>query len=495
MKSASELNNTAHSSDEINLSELVLNLWRQRGLIVGVTLAILLVALIFHAYKATFSVPTKVNYGVSLTFAEKGTYPNGSIFSPNDLVANQVVKNTLEKLAIKKPVEVIKSALSVNYSNSLLQQGEKKLAGILAGTKNPTDVTLATENALNNLRNRSKGFLTVSLDLQQAGLGVEPGRNLVVELVENWANTSIEKGLTTTDISRPFDEFKVKSNSSLIDSFEDATSYLKGLKSASSQLASYDGVNTIIVNGKTLEDMRRSLASTENTDLTPLRAYAYANSVLLGNDNPAIKIRLDSRERLLKSEHRRLTQQLVVHNKILDDLTKQTLNKDTIGKTSMRMSEASMDESFLNSMIDLGSTLSNVELRKMLITEILRINDELLNIEKEISILLGTNGTDSDAQPYEILDDAINLITQDLNLYTQQLNDFLKAYSIQIMQNTGRLYISDTGTSVSGGGIQLSKQIALHSALALVFGGMVGIFVALLRSAFISNRKELESDS
>ena len=109
-------------------------------------------------------------------------------------------------------------------------------------------------------------------------------------------------------------------------------------------------------------------------------------------------------------------------------------------------------------MIDLGSTLSNVELRKMLITEILRINDELLNIEKEISILLGTNGTDSDAQPYEILDDAINLITQDLNLYTQQLNDFLKAYSIQIMQNTGRLYISDTGTSVSGGGIQLSKR-------------------------------------
>lgn len=479
--------------DEINLGELFLNVWRQRGLVVGITLIAVLAALIFHFSKATFAIPNKASYGISLTFNDKGTYPNGSVFSPNDLIANQVIKNTLETLEIESSVERIRRALSVSYSNDLLEKSENKLSQMLSNAKNPADVIQAANEAISDLRSQSRSFLTVSLDLKQANLTADTGRTLLTELVDTWAKTSIDKGLTTADISRPFSEFKVAEKSNLIDNFEDAASYLSALKAASDQLAKQDGVNTLIVNGKTLQDMRRNLASIENNDIIPLRAYAYSNSIYLADKDPLIKIRLDSRERLLKLEHKRLTQQLAVHNKVLDDLSSQKLDRNALGNTSMRTSETAMDESLLNSMIDLGSKLSNVELREMLITEILKLNDQLLNLEKEIEILLGANEKNGNRKPVQILTEAINKVAEDLNIYTKQLNSFLMDYSMQVMQNTGRLYISETGISVSGGGLQISKKIALHTALALVLGGMLGLLIALLRSAFLNNRKDVKA--
>lgn len=483
--------NANQHDDEIDLSELILNVWRQRGLIIGVTLIAVLAALIFHFNKATFAVPNKVSYGISLTFNDKGTYPNGNVFSPNDLIANQVIKKTLKTLAIDKPVKDIRLALAVNYSNGLLEKSETKLSQMLNNTKNPEEVTQLTQEAISNLRSKSRGFLTLQLNLKQAGVSADLGSRLLTELVDNWATISIEKGLTTADISRPFSKFIVKENSNLIDSFENAASYLEALKSASEQLAEQDGVNTLIVNGRTLEDMRRNLKSIESNDIDPLRAYAYSNSIYLADNDPVIKIRLDSRERLLKLEHKHLTQQLAVHNEVLKDLTDQRLDKNALGKTSMRSDEALMDESLLNSMIDLGSKLSNVELREMLISEILKINDEILDLEKEIDILLGANENQGDNKPIKILTEAIDEVAVELNSYTEQLNSFLKDYSTLVMQNTGRLYISETGTSVSGGGLQISKKIVLHTALALVLGGMLGLFVALIRSVLLNRKAEV----
>lgn len=479
------------AEDEINLTDLFRNIWRQRGLVIGITISVALVVLIFHFAKASFALPARVDYSVSLTFLKDGKYPNGTEFSPRDVIAPSVLKAVVAADKIDIGSDFLAEALSVSYSNSLLNMTEEKLSAALTNAKTPEEMRAAAATALKDMQAQTRSYITISLDLKKAALTSQQGRILVADILETWARVTIDRGMTNVDIDRPLTSFVAADSTNLIDTYDNAANYLRSLKRAVSTLSALPGSSSMVVDGYTLEDVRRELVALDETDISPLRSFAYTSSAGLSSKNAAIKVRLFSRQRLMGLEHERLTKLIDSYDGALVQLTQSSVNDQLKSGRSEMMGGAQFDQSFLNSLLDLGSKLGGVQMRDELFKRRTKAVEDLLALEKEMAILSGTsdkafNGLDADA----ILRASVAGITDSLNTLQGRLNDLIGAYREQTLQSGGRLFIADAAPVVRGGNVQLSTKIGLHLILGIILGGMLGVMVALIRAAMISSRRK-----
>ncbi len=478
-------------SDEINIADLLSNVYRQRGLIVGVMLIALLAVLVFHAFKASFSAPSRVDYAISVTFLnDKGLYPNGSVFSPRDIISSRVI-DTLAGKHEGVSATKLTQALSADYSNSLLQQSEEKLANYLMNAKTSEDIRLVANKELESLRAQTRSVVTVSINLSEANLSANEAQLLIVELVDTWALQSIDRGLMNEDISRPVAVYSIANESNLLDAFEGMTKYVDSLKTSIEQLEKLPGSQSVIVNGQTLEDIKRNLLILESTDINPLRSFAYSNSAALAAKDPSIRIRLMSRKRLLNLEHDRLTKLIASYDASLKQLAQvDKLDVPTKqGATNSQVIGSQMDQTFLNSLLELGNKLSNVEVREELFNKRIKTVEQLLDLEKEMAVLSGSDDAiykNFDAS--EVLASALKILAPELNTVQKQLSGFIDAYRDQSLRSGSRLYLADAAPQVRGGGLQIAKKLTLTVALGLVLGLMLGVMIALMRTAMLSSR-------
>lgn len=479
------------SSDEIDLVELMRTLWRQRGLIIGCTLLTLLAVLIFHLAKATFSVPERVDYPVSLSFLnDDGQYPNGSPFNPRDLVAGRV----LDAVAKRYPdvdAAALAKGIRADYSNVLLEKSEIRLGGFLADAKAPEDVRRAANQVLDDLRAQTRSMVTVKLDRSEINLPTAQAQALLVDLVDVWADQAIRRGLMNVDISRPVAVFTVSGDDNLIDAFEGVAKYTDGLNTSIKQLEEMPGSQSLVVDGRTLNDIKRELEVLRAADIDPLRSFAYSESAMLASTSPAISIRLSARKRLLELEHTRLVSLIKSYDSSLTQLS----HADRLDLPARQGAEAGnpvigsqMDQSFLGSLLELGSKLSNVEFREELFKKRTTAVEQLLELEKEIAILTGSLESYKDADAIAMLTAGLDHVVPSVHTLQKQLGDFIEAYRQQSLQSAARVYAADASPQVMGGGLPLAKKAGLTVALGLVLGLMLGVMVALVRSALASKR-------
>ncbi len=480
------------SEDEISLTDLFRNLWCQRGLVLAITAAMAALVLIYHLGKASFAVPSRVDYPVALTFINgKGTYPNGLVFSPRDLMAPGVIKKLLtDNPDISVAADLLQEALSVSYSNSLMLMAEDKLSASLANAKTPEDIRTVAQTALADMRDNSRSFLTVSLDLKKSGLTIPEGSKVVTGLVNAWADLSLQRGLGNVDIDRPVSAFEVRPAMNLIDIYDGASKYLLSLKRAVSQLAQQPGSSSLIIGGRTLEDIQRDIDALDVTDIGPLREFAYSNSADLASSDPAIKVRLFARQRLLNLEHERLSKLIVSYDAALTQLSRSARGlSQGQGGLSNSSGDVQLDQSLLESMLSLGNKLGDVDMRKDLFERRTKATEDMLSLEKELAILNGSATNQyGELDSQEILQAALPGITEGLNRLQQQIDAFFIAYRDQSLQSNGRLYVADSAPQVRGGHIQFASRIGLHLALGAVLGGMLGILIALIRAAMVTSR-------
>ena len=211
-----------HERDEIDLLDLIKNIWSQRGLIIGIMLIAVLGVLSFHFAKASFSTAQSIDYPISISFLKENSYsyPSGVAFSPRDLITNDVLQNTLVELGLEVGVDKLGKAIDVKSSNSILKQAELKLSALLENAKTPDDIRLQAEENLHDLRELGRGYVTLTLDLADLSITAQQGVLLLETAVNEWASLSIDRGLMNTDISRPLIPFAIKDGSNLIDNYD-----------------------------------------------------------------------------------------------------------------------------------------------------------------------------------------------------------------------------------------------------------------------------------
>lgn len=477
------------TNDEIDLVELMRTIWRQRGLVVGCALLTLLAVLVFHLGKASFSTPERVDYSISLSFlSDEGHYPNGSPFSPRDLVASRVLDAVANKHSELSAADLAK-AVRADYSNLLLDKSEARLGGYLADAKAPEDVRIAARTVLEDLRAQTRSAVTLKLDRSQVKLSAAQAQALLIDWVDVWAEQAISRGLMNVDISRPFAAFVLDGNDNLIDAFEGAAKYTDSLSGSIKQLEEMPGSQSLVVAGNTLSDIKRELDVLRTTDIDPLRSFAYSESAMLASTSPAVSIRLSARKRLLELEQTRLVSLIKSYDSSLTQLSQAERLDSPVRQTNETASPAigsQMDQSFLGSLLELGSKLSNVEFREELFKKRTQAVEALLELEKEISVLTGSLERYQDVDAIGMLTYGLESIVPKINALQKQLGDFIEAYRQQSLQSVARVYAADSSPQIIGGGLVLAKKAGLTVALGLVLGLMLGVMAALVRAAMVN---------
>ena len=91
------------SNDEISIGDILVKLWRRRGLIVMIPILSGALGVFAVLLTATQSSTPVVHY-VNLTGIERGKYPNGVDFSPRDLQSPEVLSSLADKFGIEQPM-------------------------------------------------------------------------------------------------------------------------------------------------------------------------------------------------------------------------------------------------------------------------------------------------------------------------------------------------------------------------------------------------------
>jgi hypothetical protein len=481
------------NSDEIDLLDLIKSIWSQRGLVLGFMLVAILAVLSFHFSKASFSIADRVDYPVSLSFLTDNnlSYPNGISFSPRDLITGAVLQGAIKTSGFKLSLEALENSITVASSNSILSKSEDKLSALLANTKTPDEIRLAAETSLEYLKETGRGYITVSLDLNGLGINAQQGSALLEILVDEWAKSSLDRGLMNVDIVRPLVAYAVNEGSNLIDNYDQASSYLSSLNLAILQLSKLSGTGSLVVGGMSIEDVQRRLKALGDRDIGPLREFAYSNSSSLANADSAIQVRLFARQRLLNLEHARLTKLISSYDLALEQLGSDSKQQQYSGRASQgsQGNSAQFDQSFLDSLLQLGTKLGAVDTRKQLFDRRIKAVEELLFLEKEMAILLGTSSDKVlKINPSVILKGALVTIQKDLNEVQQNIGQFVDAIRELTIESHTQVYIANSAPQVRGGFMQLAPRFTLFVVLGAILGLFLGVFVALIRSALLKNK-------
>ena len=182
-----------HYEDEISITDLMLKLWRRRGLIVflplvlaGLTIAGLLTSKV--------SSGDTLSYYVELTGIKNNSYPNGAAFTPQDLLSPSVI-NQLSTTITFEDVGKIGEAIIIEYgtANSLgvLQEYQAALA---ANSKaSPQDIALINERYESRLQDAARRGLKISVDYVALGLSKSQGTDLAYAIPRIWNQVFAEK--------------------------------------------------------------------------------------------------------------------------------------------------------------------------------------------------------------------------------------------------------------------------------------------------------------
>ncbi|PIE24522.1 MAG: hypothetical protein CSA60_02945 [Neptuniibacter caesariensis] len=486
--------NNSVPDDEISLVDLAKTLWKQRGLIFGFILFSVAVVISLNLFRGTIATPETVDYPISLTFlsTDKAIYPSGSVFSPNDIVSPPILQRVVAKYELKFSALELSKSLSTEYSNSLLDKAEAKLVEILNGNKTPEEVKLAASEALEDLKIKGQRFVTVKLALNDLGLTADQGVELIKHVVDEWAQSSIEQGLADVDISYPTSAFTIDSAANLISNYDAASNYLNALDKAVAELSNKPGTKSMVVSGKGLEDISREIRIFKSTDVDPFREVAYSSSSQLVSSDPAAKLRLFAKKRLLTLEQERLVKLIDSYDNSLSQMLVEqqadTLPDASVGQSTVQIQ---MEKSVLDRLLNMGSKLGVVENRNKLFERRMDAVNDLLMLEKEIAVIEGvSNEAYNGLKIKKFLATELPLIEEKLNAIQKDVHGLFIVYRDISHRGGAQLFSAQSEPQVRGGTLVSIKQVSMYTMLAVILGLMLGVIAALFRSALGGSDKK-----
>jgi len=187
--------------DEISISELLMKLWAKRGLIVMLPLVLAGLTITGLIFNKT-SHQTVLNYyielnGISLTSANSNSdsdnkitprYPNGLVFSPQDLKNPSVLQPLARKYEIDTDqlAEHIDVDFGTPLGNGVLVEYE---AALSANSKASAEALAAiNERYQKKLAATARRGLKITVDYVALVTSKEAGQQLAVDLATTWNN-------------------------------------------------------------------------------------------------------------------------------------------------------------------------------------------------------------------------------------------------------------------------------------------------------------------
>jgi hypothetical protein len=454
-------NQMSSFDDEISLTDLFLKLWHRRGLIIALPVLAAMMGLIFILFQASEAKTPTIHY-VNLTAVDKGLYPNGVAFSPQDLKAPEVL-NALAARSGIADTGALRDAITVSYASpvtkGILNKYEEKLSlkGINAAQIDALNAELQEE-----LTRSTKRTLRISIDHQGLGLSSEQGGELAILLPQFWSEiyTTKFRVLDNTKLSNAIlpDALSLTSTLGIIEARNTVVNILGSLATieTDNRLQSLTGAS-----GVTPTDLRLQISSLNDI---------YLNGVLSENiASGDVVARVYLKDIALEID--KLSEEIVGIDQAIESM-QAILSRSGGEAEQMTQPSAGRVQLSGDAIEDIAALVNRSALAEYL-TELYERKAEMISKRAELKLQIRKVEGGVGFGP-ELIAGA----EADLNRLVKSYAGLLTRAREMNQRNAGELHQA-LGAPITTGSL-LPPRAPLILALAIVLGGFIAILLALL---------------
>ena len=456
-------------TDEISIGELIEKLWRKRGLIVflplvlaGLTVAGLLLT------KATSA--EKLSYYIELTGLKDNAYPNGTAFSPQDLLNPQVTAELDQRFPVKNTGDLGES-IQVQFGTPLSEGVLTEYrAALSANSKaSPEEIALINQRYEERVNATARRGLRIEVDYVGLGLTKSQGTELAYALPQVWNQVFSSRFRIFLDAgiaSLPTVETDVDITTTV--GALEAELQLTSIKEGIGILKEDARFRALQANGVSPGDLERKITDFQRIYFDPIYSGTFSEeSGLSAIYRRDLVLELAELDASLEE----LNERIVAITELQRTNTGSSTGRNEFNSGS---SQVQIEGDALNQLVTLSRTASLAEYLQASFDE--RI--ELIQRKATINTRLQKMGDGDGDGP---LSDEFVLVA------AERFTSIKKLYGALLLdaQKTARAEapsLYEVGTEIQGNRL-LQRRDFLFIALALAIGGMIAVITAFLAPA------------
>ena len=459
--------------DEISISELLLKMWRRRGVIVILPL-VLAGLTVVGLLTSKVGSEDILSYYIELNGIKDEAYPNETRFSPQDLLNPSVMQQLAATYSLTE-VSKLNKALVVEYgtANSEGVLAEYQAALSANSKAGPDQIALINERYESRLKDATRRGLRISVDYVALGLSKSQGEALAYALPKIWNQVFAEKFRIFADkgvLGLPVIAAELDLTTSL--GVLEAELQLEAISTGIEVLNTDNRYSALVANGSTPADAAKMLEDFRRVYFDPIYASAFSRSDELANVyRRDLELNLVEVEVALEELNERIQSIIDIQG------SGGSLNSGQASAGGGAAAQLQIEGDALDQLVSLSKTASLAEYLQSSFderSELTRTKAELLTRMKKMG---GDGDGDGDGDGQLLSDQFVLTADARLSGIKETYANLLSSAQETARQETASLY------SVASG-IQAPKLIQrrdlLFIALALALGGMLAVISALL---------------
>ena len=446
--------------DEISLTDIIMRLWRRRGLILVLPMLAGIIGVIIVGTTAVSNSRTSVLY-INLKGIDKSTYPNGVAFSANDLLIPAVIEELARKMKIDN-TQSLAAALTVNFTapqtRGIIQKFNAQLGqrGISA-----TEIDSINKAFAEELQRATENTLRIALDHEALGLNAEQGSQAVTLLPQVWSAIYSRNFRVLEDTRLQGISYETDKDLTVVLSVFESQLALNNIRRGLEILSEDNRLKGLQTeDGVSPDDLLQQLTAFDAVYFSPI-----ISNFLSSDEELAVYYLSD-----LFLQIEEINSQISNFDTIIKDLKTIQRTDFSAGSDTRQSTDAlQINEGALNDIVALANQAS----LSTYLTKILDRKHEL--VVKRTGLQKQLNKTKLNARVPEPF---VITASGKLNDLIGHYNALLKAGRQLIAQQTGKLY-QPLGSSLVEGE-RLPPKAKLTVLLSIIIGGFLALVLALI---------------
>lgn len=447
--------------DEVSINDVIIKLWKRRGLILILPVLSGLLAVASVLLMATQSINPMIHF-VSLTGVTNGEYPNGVKFSPLDLKSSEVLINVANKFGLND-YDALSEAIDVTFGAPTNVGIIKKYQVKLSQNKlKVAEIDQINEQFNEELSNATEKTAKIAIDYQSIGIDEGLAAQIALTLPLSWAEVFTKKfrildNPKLSGISQ-IQEINLRTPSNIIEASDYLANMLDGLEIIEND-SRLSGLQTD--SGETAADLRVKVRDFNNLYLSAILSRNLSNKDELTKfyqNNFTLRIAM-------------LTEQLNGVNETVNSIRSMISggSNSEVEDTSFSNNRANFGGSSLTEIVDLVNKSSMTDY----LTSLFQLKLEIIKERSELNLRMSKI-----EEEVQYSDEFLISTEQKLNKLNSKYTDILVGARQMNLQNNKTLSKSLGSPHLTGS--LFPKRSILIILLSVIVGGLVAAIAALM---------------
>ena len=479
-------------SDEIDIKALILPIWKTKFYITAFGAMFALLVLVYQLGGFAFNKAQTASVQVHFDFkgADEGTYPNGTKFSPQELLSGAVLSELYSDLNTDEfSYAELAGGITLKPNFDGAEQLEAVVQDLISKNKGLTtqDFGSAISEYTATLVNQSKTNITLVFDLELVNGSMKRATDILTQIPTIWATQALkDRGVLITSIPpisgletrMMSDELLVQVNV-LSDTHSLLDKHITILLTQSANRTISDA-NT----GQTLSDLSHKLDMEDKYRISILKELIVKHGIGV-KDNDWYEGFRDARLGKLERERSSLERLVIVYEDAIYQFNQQhnqltNGNADSQGNKQATVYAPQYGEDVINTLLQLGSKMADPTYRKELLEEKIALSTRLQKIITEIEFYKSDVSSSPQGLSKAQIEQLINESFESLDSINKALISITNVANFSHLDNRGELY-DLVGVIEESSNNSFTSKIQLKVILGFILGCMLATVMVIGR--------------